>query len=345
MSHRATARRPMRASAVALALLLLAPMAGSQARAGAKEYPGWVSNSKDGTVSVLDLTNFTVLNTIAVGKLPKGIDGAGDGTAVVAVQGADQIAVLDAAAGVIQQIPTGHKPIDAAVDPRSTNGGIAALFADSAIQWVGQLGPGGTMAVDRRPTAVAYDPKGKQLAVACSGTGTAYLVPRKSLPGQAKVATLNVGAKPMALAFDRKGRELVVTSLKDGTVTIINAKKQKIEEGSDVGGGPWGVAFSPTDKNVAALALSKGKMTARTDGSPAAKAKGNVVAIFVKETPTLVQVGKSPRGIAFTPDGKLLLVANFKSKSVSVIDVATKAVVATIPVGVGPYDVATTAKE
>ncbi len=53
-----------------------------------------------------------------------------------------------------------------------------------------------------------------------------------------------------------------------------------------------------------------------------------------------IAVGASPGGLAVTPDGKQVYVANpGESKAngtVSVIDTATGVVTATIPVGVGP---------
>lgn len=52
-----------------------------------------------------------------------------------------------------------------------------------------------------------------------------------------------------------------------------------------------------------------------------------------------VPTGADPRGLAITPDGKLVLVANLGAGTVSVIDRATRAVQAELEVGVEPFGV------
>ena len=53
-----------------------------------------------------------------------------------------------------------------------------------------------------------------------------------------------------------------------------------------------------------------------------------------------ITVGKSPNGVAITPDGKRAYVTNFGDGTVSVITTATGAVSAPITVGNGPAGVA-----
>jgi YVTN family beta-propeller protein len=66
---------------------------------------------------------------------------------------------------------------------------------------------------------------------------------------------------------------------------------------------------------------------------------GNTVTILDTATNAIVDaitVGNAPEGLAVSPDGKRVYVANSLSNSVSVIDTATKSVVGTVAVGVGP---------
>jgi len=53
-----------------------------------------------------------------------------------------------------------------------------------------------------------------------------------------------------------------------------------------------------------------------------------------------VNVGTDPWGVAVNPDGKKVYVANWESSNVSVIDIATNTVTATVPVGYEPSGVA-----
>ncbi len=70
-------------------------------------------------------------------------------------------------------------------------------------------------------------------------------------------------------------------------------------------------------------------------------AVGGTVFTWTPQTlPPIVAVGDNPRGMALTPGGLKLYVANYSSGTVSVIDTTRGVVTATIPVGAGPVDVA-----
>jgi YVTN family beta-propeller protein len=55
-----------------------------------------------------------------------------------------------------------------------------------------------------------------------------------------------------------------------------------------------------------------------------------------------IPVGSLPYGVAVSPDGRKVYVANYLSNSVSVINTATNSVTATLPVGTTPAGVAVT---
>lgn len=69
----------------------------------------------------------------------------------------------------------------------------------------------------------------------------------------------------------------------------------------------------------------------------------NTVSVIDTATNTVVatvNVGKSPEGVAISPDGTHVYVANLGSNTVSVIDTATNTVAATVNVGKNPHGVA-----
>jgi YVTN family beta-propeller protein len=58
-----------------------------------------------------------------------------------------------------------------------------------------------------------------------------------------------------------------------------------------------------------------------------------------------IRVGKVPQGMAVTRDGSQLLVANFGSNTISIVDTAARKELTQIAVGRGPLDVITTCGE
>ncbi len=326
---KAPRNRPARVCAAALLAVAIVTLGPIEVEGSAKSYFGWVTNFKDGTVSVIDLDTYTVVATYAVGKKPIGIKGAGDSLAVVAVQNANQVAVVGAREGVQEVFDVGRKPQDVCL-PRSAEFAFVSLLRDNAIQVVSEEGAGATTDVGKRPGSMAYSPNGKWVAVLNKGDGTLDLFKAKKLPHsrQARM-TLAIGTAPATVVFHRKSKEIAVTSPKDGTVTIVRVKQGAIEDVLDVPGSPWGGAYSPTHNNTAAIS----------------RTGANAVRIFSKEVAVDIDVGRKPKGIAFTPDGKRILVANSRSSSVSVIDVATATVVATIKVGKVPVAVAVTSSD
>lgn len=58
------------------------------------------------------------------------------------------------------------------------------------------------------------------------------------------------------------------------------------------------------------------------------------------ELPSVINVGDNPHGMALTPNRDKLYVTNYSANTVSVISTAQRQVIATIPVGSGPMDVA-----
>ncbi|MGR9087312.1 MAG: beta-propeller fold lactonase family protein [Gammaproteobacteria bacterium] len=67
-----------------------------------------------------------------------------------------------------------------------------------------------------------------------------------------------------------------------------------------------------------------------------------VIDIATNTVTATINVGSEPRGVAITPDGARVYVANTESDNVSVINTTTNTVIATIGVGDAPVDIAVT---
>jgi YVTN family beta-propeller protein len=98
-----------------------------------------------------------------------------------------------------------------------------------------------------------------------------------------------------------------------------------------VGHFPWGVAVSPDGGKVYVTVINGG--TERTYGVSGS------VAVIDTRTNTVVATfpaGNNPLGVAVSPDGRRVYIANdLRSSTVTVIDAASGAIVATIPLGDG----------
>ena len=110
----------------------------------------------------------------------------------------------------------------------------------------------------------------------------------------------------------------------DGSTTLVPGKDIPVQANPD------GIALSPDAKTAyvtcqgsSANSVVPVDTTTNTAGTP-------------------IPVGQVPLGIAVSPDGSHAWVADFGSNSATVIDLSSKAVVATVPVGTHPYGVAIT---
>jgi YVTN family beta-propeller protein len=138
------------------------------------------------------------------------------------------------------------------------------------------------------------------------------------------VQTVPVGAKPAGVALSPDGRRIYVTNPEGRSLSVVTrgAGAPVVQE-VPAGAGPLGVAVAPDGRVF--VADWYGDTVAVLD--PAGAPLGTL------------HVGASPSGMAADPAGTRLYVANREGDSLSVIDLATLATVATVPVGHAPFGV------
>ena len=125
----------------------------------------------------------------------------------------------------------------------------------------------------------------------------------------------------------------VVHSFPAGVSVLDGATNSEVGTRIPPGGvNPYALAITPDGRNVYA--------PNRPNGSGGSVSVIDTSANATVGTP--IGVGENPFAIAITPDGTRAYVVNSGSDTVSVIDIATNAVVATIPVGSGPGAIAIT---
>lgn len=144
------------------------------------------------------------------------------------------------------------------------------------------------------------------------------------------VQTVAVGSKPAGVAVSPDGSRVYVTNPESRSLTILARADGRLTRLADVpaGAGPLGVVAGLRDGRV--FVADWYGATVAVLGPDGA---GGLALL------STVAVGQSPSGLAVDDGGGRLYVANRESDTVSVVDVATLGVVATVPVGRAPFGV------
>jgi YVTN family beta-propeller protein len=299
----------------------------------------YITNSGDGTVSVIDTTaNIVVGSPIPVGKSPNGVAVTPDGSKVyVTNQGGNTVSVIDTATNTVvgSPITVGRQPAGVAVTPDGSTVYVANLIDNtvSVIDTATNTVVGSPISIGNNtgPFGMAVTPDGSKVYVA----NMSVLGP--SRPGTVSVidtatntvvgSPITVGQIPVGAAVTPDGSKVYVANSFDNTVSVIDTATNTVVTTIPVGGflaTPRGVAVTPDGSKV--------YVTDRVSST---------VSVIATATNTVVgspiTVGHIPAGVAVTPDGSKVYVANQGSNNVSVIATATDTVVGSpIPVGSSP---------
>jgi YVTN family beta-propeller protein len=190
--------------------------------------------------------------------------------------------------------------------------------------------------------------------------------------------TIDVGAFPLFVAVSTDGTRVAVGSAFVGTVSLINTATNKVIATIPVGTQVGGVVFDPTGTRFYAVdaignsvvAVSLPANTVGTPigvglnpmqaaigpaGTPAAgklyvtnfgnSGIGNTVSVVdtaTKQVTTVIvgRPGSGPMGVAVSPDGTRLWVANASANTIAIVDTTTNKVIKTIPLPSGAVYVA-----
>jgi len=148
-----------------------------------------------------------------------------------------------------------------------------------------------------------------------------------------------VGLSPLGVAVTPDRSKGYVTNHGANTVSAIHTATNSVSATIPVGASPFGVAVTPDGTKVY-VARSRGR--GGHFGGGRRPDSVSVIETVTNAVIATVPVGFSPFGVAVTPDGSKVYVANSSSNTVSVIDTVTNAVIATVPVGLGAAGVAVT---
>lgn len=329
--------------------LVIAPVAYAAEQAGGPAGRAYVSNEDGHSITVIDTQSAEVIETIAVGKRPRGLKLSHDGSRLyVAVSG-------------LQKCPPSMPDEECEKQERDLTADGIAVVDTAARKLIKVLQAGSD------PEQFDLSVDGRRLFVSNEDMATTSVV---DLDSGKVVERIAVGVEPEGVVAAPNGRWVLVTNEADNSVSVIDTQTLKVVRSVEVGKRPRDIAFTADSKfayvsgefdaSLYRIAVPRGEpierlLQLRKETRPMALAldasrsrlymstgRGGTVAVIDIAGPKLIveiPVGTRPWGIALSQDGRRLYTANGPSNDVSVVDTATLKVVKRIPVGKSPWGI------
>lgn len=229
---------------------------------------------------------------------------------------------------------TGQKKAAMVLDETNHN---AIFTPDGAEVWTAQMTSGAVLRLDATtleergriqvgsgPAEVTFDVNGTRAFVANGGSADVSVI--ELATGQVS-GRLAVGATPVGAWPGNDGR-MYVDNEAGRSISVIDVATSKVVRTIELGFMP-AIARTAPDGKLWVTDPDAGRVVLYGDGA---------------QPEDTVQVGAGAHAIAFLSDGNKAYVSNQSAASVSVIDVATRVVTKTIPVGVKPNGLVVRAK-
>jgi len=306
----------------------------------------YIPNQTANTVSVIDLSDNSVIETIDVGGSPTGVAMDVKGGYVYVTNFADDtVSVISSPFHAeTTRIPVGNGPLGVVVSPdgeyvyvtNSQDDTVSVLKGTSVIE---------TIAVGDNPLGIAVTPYGEYVYVANNGDNTVTVISTEDDDGnEAFTIEKTIDAEdlelmegPYGMAASPGGSYVYVTNNVSDTVSVIYTYDHTILSTIDVddglGEGPLGVAASPGGSYVYVANNSSNTLS--------------VVSTSSYTVETTVDVGAGPWGVDVRNSGDFVYVTNSLDNTVSVVStefdddgelsVTDTVIVGTTPVGLGRF--------
>jgi YVTN family beta-propeller protein len=322
-----------------------------------------VSNEKSGTVSLIDSASNKVIETLPVGKRPRGIHGSRDGKYLyMALSGtpnqgppqldgkanpilrddsedadhsADGIGVIDLQQRMfVKKLPCGTDPEQFAVSRDGSQ--IYVSNEDVGTASVLNVREGkieNVIPVKEEAEGIAFTPDGKFCYVTCETRGEIVVIDTKL---KKAVAEFTVKGRPRNVAFLPDGSRAFIPSETTGKIHVVETGNYETVDVIELPAGSR-LELPAGSRPMDVVVSSDGKKLFVSNG------RGGTISMIDAQKYELlnsIKVGVRPWGIALTPDDKFLYVANGPSNDVSVIDTKTGKEIARIKVGENPWGVA-----
>ena len=294
----------------------------------------YVSNEKDDTISVVDTDSGAVVDTMKVGKRPRGLVFSPDHTRLfLCASNSDTVQVFDVATGkLLHNLPSGQDPELFALSPdgrtlvvSNENDAIATIIDVEKRVVTAQV------PVGEEPEGVAFTHDGKSVVVTSETTNMAHWI---DLAAAKVLWDIPVDPRPRYAVFSADDSRLWVSSEIGGTVTVVDAKSHQVLKTIS-----FAIPGVPKDK------IQPVGMKLTRDGRWGFVALGPANHVAVVDAKTFevkkyILVGKRVWQMDLTPEEDRLWVTNGVSGDVTEIDVAALTATRTVKVGRYPWGAA-----
>lgn len=293
----------------------------------------FVTNERDHTMSVVDMSTLKVTNTIKTGRRPRGIIASPDGKLIyVCASDDNRVEVYDAATlKLVKTLRSGPDPELFVLHP-SGNPLYIANEDDNMVTVVNVENNDliAEIPVGVEPEGMGISPDGKYMVNTSETTNMAHVVDTSN---NEIIENILVDSRPRIAEFSKDGKQLWVSAEVGGTVAVIDPATWKIVK-----------KISFKIPGVADDAIQPVGVRITKDGSKAFIALGPANRVAVVNAKTLevekyLLVGQRVWQLGFTPDEKFLLSTNGNSNDISVIDVGDEKVTKSVTVGRLPWGV------
>ena len=238
-------------------------------------------------------------------------------------EGAGSVTVIEAATGEMRTVGVGREPVAIAVN-RSTNRIYVANAGSASVSVIDGKNDTviATVPIARLPYTLAADETSDKVYVTHTYSGSVTVIDETN-----KATFLKVGDAD-GLAIDPRHGKVFLSTYEDSDIRILDEATGNVIRVA-VGPHIWGIVFDDSSSTLYLAHTATNEIVALNADSHAIKT---------------IHVGKIPCALAINPVTRRLYVVNYGDDSLSVIDLESHSVAATLPVDRQPEGVALDSK-
>jgi YVTN family beta-propeller protein len=213
-------------------------------------------DNSGGTVSVIDSSSNTVVDTINVGLGPEQYIAfnPSNNDMYVSNSAGSTVSVIDSSSNtVVHTISVGGGPQGIAFNPSNND-----MYVASGVGTVTLIDSSSNTVVDTIALVgsghyrIAFNPTNNDMYVTNYDSGTVSVIDSSS---NTVIKTIGVGSFPMAIAFNPSNNDMYVANFNSGTnpagsVSVISGSTNTVVDTISVGDGATGIAFNPTNNDM-----------------------------------------------------------------------------------------------